>query len=105
MRLTSSARVEGVTGVPSTIASPASGSTRPRMTRSTVDFPDPLEPRRTWGVAGRTSIDTPSLEARQGQAHQDLQTLIARLEIRGMHGPRIIEPVGEEAQVFRLARR
>src|SRR6267378_87683 len=101
MRLTSSARVEGVTGVPSTCTSPASGSTRPRTSRSTVDFPDPLE--NGLRVSTNGQVDATALEARQGQAHQDLEALIARLEIRGMHPPGIVEPVGEKAQVLRLS--
>src|SRR4029450_2995836 len=52
MRLTSPARVDLVTGVPSTSTSPPSGSTRPRMSRRTVDLPEPLEPSSTWTAPG-----------------------------------------------------
>ena len=50
----------GSTGVPSTRTEPASGQIRPRMSRSTVDLPEPLDPRSTWVVPGRTSRDTAS---------------------------------------------
>src|SRR6266545_2767646 len=64
MRRTRAARVEPVTGVPSTRTSPRSGSTTPRMSRRTVDLPEPLEPRRTWTVPASTSMDTPSSATR-----------------------------------------
>src|SRR5262245_26969274 len=60
MRLTSAARVERSTRVPSTRTLPSSGVARPRISRRTVDLPDPLEPRRTWVWPAATSIDTPS---------------------------------------------
>ena len=61
----------GSTGVPSTRTEPVSGQVRPRMSRSTVDLPEPLEPRSTWVVPGRTSRDT---ESRAGVAPKRLVT-------------------------------
>jgi len=52
--------VAGPSGVPSTRTEPASGQIRPRMSRSMVDLPEPLDPRSTWVVPGRTSRDTAS---------------------------------------------
>src|SRR5438034_1574574 len=60
MPLTRAARVASFTGVPSTRTCPSSGATRPSTTRSTVDLPDPLEPRSTWTVPDCTARDTPS---------------------------------------------
>src|SRR5215470_3694343 len=60
MPRTRRARVLSLTAVPSTRTSPESGRTRPRMTRSTVDLPEPLDPRSTWTVPGSTLMDTPS---------------------------------------------
>ena len=39
---------------------PRRGQTRPRMSRSRVDLPEPLEPRSTWVVPERTLSDTAS---------------------------------------------
>src|SRR5262249_50602533 len=60
MRPTRAVRVASVTRVPSTRTSPASGMSKPRMSRSTVDLPEPLEPRSTCTVPAATSIDTSS---------------------------------------------
>src|SRR5262250_213703 len=64
MRRTRAARVASVTRVPSTRTSPASGMSRPRMSRSTVDLPEPLEPRSTCTVPAATSSDTSSRATR-----------------------------------------
>src|SRR5437762_3223173 len=45
---------------PSTSTSPVSGATSPRMTRATVDLPDPLDPSRTWVVPDATCSETSS---------------------------------------------
>jgi len=50
--------VEPSTPVPSTTTVPSSGVASPRISRSTVDLPEPLEPSRTWVVPAVTSIDT-----------------------------------------------
>src|SRR5882724_10323335 len=60
MRARSPSRVAGSTGVPSTWTEPASGQITPRMSRSRVDLPEPLEPRSTWVVPERTVSDTAS---------------------------------------------
>src|SRR4030095_4180093 len=64
MPLTRVARVASLTGVPSTRTCPSSVATRPSTTRSTVDLPDPLEPRSTWTVPGCTSMNTRSRATR-----------------------------------------
>src|SRR5215468_9861464 len=64
MRRTRAVRVASVTRVPSTRTLPASGMSRPRMRRSTVDLPEPLEPRSTCTVPAATSSDTSSRATR-----------------------------------------
>ena len=60
MRATSRSRLPASTATPSTTTVPASGAARPRMRRSTVDLPDPLEPSSTWVAPGGTSRETES---------------------------------------------
>src|SRR5690349_10088570 len=60
MRATSRSRLLASTGTPSTVTEPESAVARPRMSRSTVDLPDPLEPSSTWVAPGGASSETPA---------------------------------------------
>src|SRR5215475_13323180 len=86
MRRTRAARVASVTRVPSTRTSPASGMSKPRMSRSTVDLPEPLEPRSTCTVPAATSIDTSS---RATWSPKRLVTFLSSITTRSARtGPR-----------------
>src|SRR5215510_8464876 len=86
MRRTRATRVASVTRVPSTSTLPASGMSRPRMSRSTVDLPEPLEPRSTCTVPAATSIDTSS---RATWSPKRLVTFLSSITTRSARtGPR-----------------